>query len=153
MKKVTGYMLFGIPSGILIGLITSLIFSWQAGYGIFYPGPPAFMSLFNNELEALTAALVLWSIVGMMFSISSLIFEKLEWSILKQTSLHFLCTYTGLLALNVFLNWFDYTLGNVAEFTLTFMIIYAVVWSVSMIRVKKSLDQINQRLKKEREKR
>lgn len=148
MKKVIRHALFGIPSGILIGLITSLIFSWQAGYGIFYPGPPAFMSLFNNEVEALTAAIVLWSIVGSMFSISSMIFEKNEWSILKQTFLHFLCTYTGLLALNIFLNWFDYTLENVAEFTLTFFIIYAIVWSVSMIRVKRSLDEINQRLEK-----
>ncbi len=148
MKKIMGHLLFGIPSGTFIGMTISLYFSWKVGLGTFYPGPPAFMAYFSNELQAITAAVVLWSVVGMMFSTSSLIFEKIDWSILKQTVLHFISTYVGLLTLNVFLNWFDYTLGDMFQFTLTFIIIYLIIWSLSMVRVKRNVNKINQQLNK-----
>ncbi|MEG0551100.1 MAG: DUF3021 domain-containing protein [Vagococcus sp.] len=148
MRKVIGHILFGIPSGTFIGLLISVIISWQTGYGIYYPGPPAFMDSFANQIDALIAAIILWCVVGALFSVSSLIFEKLEWSILKQTVSHFIVTYLGLMALNILLNWFDYTIENVIQFTITFVVIYAIVWSVSMYRVKRSLDKINRQLNK-----
>lgn len=148
MKKMIRHVLVGILSGTFIGLIISVVISWQYDYGVFYPGPPAFMKLFNNQVDALIAAIGLWSLVGVMFAVSSLIFDKLEWSILRQTLSHFVVTYFGLMTLNVLLNWFDYTIGNILEFSVTFVIIYVIIWSVSMLRVKTSLDKINDQLNK-----
>lgn len=148
MKKILSHISFGIFSGTFLGLIISFVISWQVGLGKFYPGPPEFMAKFDTELDALGCSIILWSLVGMLFSIASLIYENNEWSLLRQFIIHFVCTYIGLLSLNVLLNWFDYSIAEIIHFTIIFVIIYATIWTISMLRVKANLDKINQKLNK-----
>lgn len=147
MKKIAQHISVGISSGIFIGLLTSFIISWQVGEGKYYPSTPFFMSKFNTELEALGWSMVLWSVIGMLFSFASLIYKKNHWPMLKQTVIHFTCTYFGLLFLNVLLNWFDYSVEDVARYTLVFIGIYSSIFTFSMLKTKLSLNEINQKLK------
>ena len=148
MRKVIHHLSFGIFSGTFIGLMISFVISWRVGLGKYYPGTPTFMAQFDTELEALGWSIILWSVIGLMFSLASLIYEKDNWSILKQMSIHFISTYIGLLSLNLMLNWFSYTLRDWLEFTIIFIIIYATIAFISMMRVKLSLDKINEKLNK-----
>lgn len=148
MKKIMSRLSFGIFSGTFIGLITSFVISWRVGYGRFYPGPPEFMAKFDTELEALGWSIILWSVVGIMFSVSSLIYENYHWSLLKQLLVHFIISYVSLLSLNVLLNWFTYSLGDLIQFTIIFVSIYFLIWTISMLQVKVKLDKINQKLNK-----
>ncbi len=151
MKKFIQHLSVGISSGVFIGLITSFIISWQVGEGKFYPSTPLFMSKFNTELEALGWSMVLWSVIGMMFSFASLIYKKDHWPMLKQIAIHFSCTYIGLLMLNVLLNWFDYSALELLRYTIVFICIYGTIFAVSMLKVKLSLNEINQKLDKRRD--
>ncbi|MEG0601386.1 MULTISPECIES: DUF3021 domain-containing protein [Vagococcus] len=146
MKKMIQHMGVGISSGTFIGLITSFIISWRVGEGKFYPSTPLFMSKFNTELEALGWSIVLWSVIGIMFSFASLIYKKDNWSILKQASIHFSCTYLGLLLLNVLLNWFEYSLTDMMRYTIIFIGIYVSMVVLSMLKVKLSVNEINKKL-------
>ena len=146
MKQIIRHINVGISSGVFIGLMVSFLISWQVGEGKFYPSTPFFMSKFDTELEALGWSIVLWSLIGIMFSFASLIYEKNNWSIVKQAVIHFMCTYLGLLFLNVLLNWFSYTLKDVIRFTVVFIAIYLTVVMISMFKVRLSLKEINQQL-------
>lgn len=146
MRKLMQHLSVGISSGTFIGLMVSFVISWRVGTGKFYPSTPAFMAQFNTELEALGWSIALWSLIGLMFSLASLIYKNDNWSILKQASIHFTCTYVGLLSLNILLNWFDYSLNEVIRFTVIFIGIYSIITFLSMLHVKLSLDKINQKL-------
>lgn len=76
------------------------------------------MNQFSTELAALGWSIVLWSVIGIMFSFASRIYRKDNWSIIKQVAVHFSCTYLGLLLLNVLLNWFEYTVSDVIRYTI-----------------------------------
>lgn len=148
MSKMIKHLLSGIFSGTFIGLMISFVISWRVGLGEYFPGTPIFMAQFDTELEAFGWSIALWSIVGMMFSVANLIYDKDDWSILKQMSIHFISTYVGLYTLNIMLNWFEYTFKDWLNFTVIFIIIYAIIAFVSMMRVKLSLDKINEKLNK-----
>lgn len=148
MKKLLNYALYGIPTGVFIGLCISVYQSWKVGNGVYYPAPPAFIERYATSLGAMTSSIAIWGGIGMMFSISSLLFEKDDWSILKQTSVHFLFTYIGLLLINYLSNWFDYSVQDILNYTFIFIGMYVAIWSYSMLHTKKNLDAINQKLKK-----
>ena len=150
MKRMMQHVSVGIFTGTFIGLLTSFIISWQVGEGKYYPSTPFFMSKFDTELEALGWSIVLWSLIGIMFSVASLIYRKDNWSILKQAIIHFSCTYLGLLFLNVLLNWFDYSFIDILRYTVVFVAIYSIVVTYSMVKVKLSLNDINKKLEKKR---
>lgn len=152
MRKILQHLGVGITSGTFIGLMVSFFISLSVGEGKFYPSTPAFMNQFGTELEALGWSIILWSVIGVMFSLASLIYRKDNWSIVKQAIVHFSCTYLGLLLLNVLLNWFDYTINDVIRFTIIFISIYVSITGYSMLKVKLNVEKINQKLSKRGEK-
>lgn len=148
MKKVLKHLGVGITSGTFIGLMVSFFISLRVGEGKFYPGTPEFMAKFNTEIEALGWSIVLWSGLGLMFSLANFIFHKDRWPIVKQTIIHFSCTYLGFLFFNVLLSWYDYTVEDLIRFTLIFIGIYTSIYVYSMLKVKLSVDEINKKLSK-----
>ena len=148
MRRIINAALYGIPSGIFIGLCFSIYTSLQVGDGNYYPAPPDFMTYYSNDLEAMLSSVAIWGLIGVMFSVSSLIFEKDNWSILKQTLVHFLFTYIGVLLVNYLSSWFSYNIKDVLHFTIIFIGIYIVVWLWSMYTTLKNLEKINLKLKK-----
>ena len=148
MRKMLQHLGVGITIGTFIGLLVSFFISLSVGEGKFYPSTPDFMNQFSTELAALGWSIVLWSVIGIMFSFASRIYRKDNWSIVKQATVHFSCTYLGLLLLNVLLNWFDYTVSDVIRYTIIFISIYVSITVYSMLKVKLSVDEINKKLSK-----
>lgn len=148
MRKMLQHLGVGITTGTFIGLLVSFIISWNVGTGKYYPGTPEFMAKFNTEIEALGWSIVLWSGLGLMFSLANLIFRKDRWPIVKQTIIHFTCTYVGFLFFNVLLSWYDYTVEDLTRFTLIFICIYTSIYIYTMLKVKFSVDEINEKLSK-----
>ena len=148
MRKILQHLGVGITTGTFIGLLVSFFISLSVGEGKFYPSTPDFMNQFSTELAALGWSIVLWSVIGIMFSFASRIYRKDNWSIIKQVAVHFSCTYLGLLLLNVLLNWFEYTVSDVIRYTIIFICIYTSIYIYSMLKVKLSVDEINKKLSK-----
>ncbi|MBW1605006.1 DUF3021 domain-containing protein [Lactobacillus sp. Sy-1] len=135
----------GCVIGISIGFIIALFFSLVAGSSQFEPSAPVFTSKFTSNVSATMVSLFLWVLMGLIFQFSSLIFKAERWSITKQSIIHFLITYSSLTALGTIAGWFQFI--PLISYTITFIIIYLVIWIISMKVAKQRVDQINHLIK------
>ena len=92
-NKIIGRIVFGIFIGIDIGLLMSILFSYLSGNKIYQPAPDRFLQLFSNEITAMIASVFIWASIGVLFSVTSLIFTHTEFSISKMTVLHCIINY------------------------------------------------------------
>ena len=67
-KKTIRRGLFGLPTGIAIGFVITLIISACVGDGSFYPVTPELIGAMGNELNAVILQTVLCAVVGAGFA-------------------------------------------------------------------------------------
>lgn len=66
-KKVLLRGLFGIPTGIAIGYVITVMMSAFWGDGSYYPCVPAFVDAMGSEIRAVVVQTVLCGLVGMVY--------------------------------------------------------------------------------------
>ncbi|MDR0879186.1 MAG: DUF3021 domain-containing protein [Clostridioides sp.] len=137
----------GIVIGNFIGTILALIFSYASHSNSFSPSSPEFIKLFSTELNAMSVSIVLWSLLGITFTLSSLIFTETEWSITKMTVIHFCITYFIFMPLAICAGWFPLSIWSVLVTTIIFIFIYFVIWSISIRIARKEIFLLNGKLK------
>lgn len=147
MKKYVLPILHGMFLGIAIGIGWSLFFSYLYGAKTYYPSSPAFVDKFNRPLDAVAVSVLLWMAMGLVFSAGTYIFTIKSWSPLKQTIVNFLIYYLGFSPLAILAGWFPLTWANFAVFTVIFVLVYLIVWTISSHIAKKEVKQINEKLK------
>jgi len=74
-KKTIRRGLLGLPTGIAIGFVITLIISACVGDGSFYPVTPELIGAMGNELNAVILQTVLCAIIGAGFAAASVIWE------------------------------------------------------------------------------
>lgn len=146
-RKLIYRITFGIPVGIMIGLLISLSFSYIYGQK-YYPSAPRFENYFDNPLNAFAISILLWALMGIVFSISSVIFEQDAWSIAKQTSINFVITYFGFTFLAILAHWFPLNAPWLIIYTLIYIVIYFVIWAVQYLVERNIVRTINQKISK-----
>lgn len=130
MRKYVSNGLSFAATGVLIGLVLSVIFSYLDGGGNYYPSGPTFMAQFPNTVDAVLASIVLWGLMGLVFGYGAAIFDIRGWSTLKQTGVNFLVYYLGFTPLAILAGWFPLTGESLLGFTITFIIVYAICWLI-----------------------
>lgn len=140
-------LIIGVTGGITIGLIISLVFSYLYGR-IYYPSTPAFMDQFSNPLNALGVSILIWGLMGVVFSLGSLVFRQETWGITRQTVVHFVITYIGFTSLALVCRWFPLNVTWLIIYTLIFVLIYLIMWTVDFAIAKRNVRQINEQLKR-----
>ncbi|KRL01106.1 DUF3021 domain-containing protein [Liquorilactobacillus capillatus] len=138
----------GVPQGITIGLLISLVFSYIYRLENYVPSAPYFTEMFKHPLNAIAVSIVLWALMGILFSTTSLIFTKENWSITRQTVTHFIVTFVGFVPLAILAGWFPLRWGVFIFFTIIFVIIYVFLWFISMLKAKHDIQKINRNIKK-----
>ena len=88
-KKMMKRMWIGLPVGIAMGYIITLIISACIGDGAFYPVAPEFAEKMGNELNAVILQTVLCGVIGVGFAAASVIWELDSWSLAKQSGVYF----------------------------------------------------------------
>ena len=91
-KKVLQRGLFGIPTGIAIGYVITVMMSAFWGDGSYYPCVPAFVDAMGSEIRAVVVQTVLCGLVGMVYAAGSVVWEVDRWSLAGQTAAYFLIT-------------------------------------------------------------
>ncbi len=148
IKKLTINGIIGIVTGTFIGTILSLVFSALNSTTTYYPSSPAFVARLGGSLPAMTVSVIIWSAIGLVFSLGQLIFSVTDWGIAKSTVVHFCVTYCGFLPLAIFSGWFPLNAGYIGAFTIEFIIIYIIIYVISLTIAKKQVRAINDQLKK-----
>lgn len=99
------------------------------------------------ETRTLFIHLVVANIIGMIFSVASFIFEKEEWSLLKQTMVHFIILLGSFLPVSVWMGWIPNHVSAILICVGIFIIVYFIIWFVMTIYWKKKIESLNHQLK------
>ena len=108
MKKELFFRLFiGLLGGVVLSYLITIGISFTIGDGNYYPCVPSLTERFGNEVTAVIVQTVLSAILGAGFAGCSLIWEKDEWSLLKQTSIYFLIVSGFMMVVAYFCEWME----------------------------------------------
>ena len=142
-KKILMRGLFGLPTGIAIGFVITLIISICIGNGSFYPVTPELIDAAGNELNAVILQTVLCAIMGAGFAAASIIWELDSWSLAKQSGIYFMIISVIMLPIAYFTNWMKHTALGVLSYVAIFIAIFVVVWLSQYLLWKRKIKQMN----------
>ncbi|WP_395319655.1 DUF3021 domain-containing protein [Fructilactobacillus frigidiflavus] len=147
MKKLINKIIGGIVAGIFYGFIIALGCSFYYHLAYFQPSGNQFVKQFGNNLNATAVSAVIWSLIGLVFSLSTMIFSIENWGITKQTIVHFIVTYTLFTPLAILAGWFPLQFKFMISFTIIFIFIYSWMWFFSFYKAKQNLKLLNDEIK------
>ena len=150
-KKMIRRGLFGVPVGIALGFVITLIISACIGNGSFYPVAPELIDTMGNELNAVLLQTVLCAVLGAGFAAASVIWEIDSWSIAKQSGIYFLIISVMMLPIAYVTNWMKHTVLGVLSYAGIFVAIFVVVWLSQYLLWKRKIRKMNALVGKEEE--
>lgn len=148
-KKIIMRGLFGLPTGIALGFVITLIISACIGDGSFYPVAPELIDTMGNELNAVILQTVLCAIMGVGFAAASVIWELDSWSLAKQSGVYFLIISVIMLPVAYVTNWMKHTVLGVLAYAGIFTAIFVVVWLSQYFLWKRKIQKMNALVGKE----
>ncbi|AAT61120.1 permease [Bacillus cereus] len=126
-----------IAFGLGMAMVYSLLFLW-IGY---------VKGMETVETKTLIMYLVTANIVGLIFSFASFIFEKEEWSILKQTMTHFIVLLGTFLPTAIWIGWVPNRFGPILVCIGSFIVIYFIIWLMMTLYWKRKIEKLNHQLR------
>ena len=145
-KKIILRGLFGLPAGIAIGFVITLLISICIGDGSFYPVTPELIKTTGNELNAVVLQTILCAILGVGFAMASVIWEIDSWSLAKQSGVYFLIISVVMLPIAYFANWMKHSITGVLSYVGIFVMIFAAVWISQYLLWKRRIKKMNARI-------
>ena len=149
-KKIIMRGLFGLPTGIAIGFVITLIISACIGNGSFYPVTPELIDTMGNELNAVILQTVLCAVMGVGFAAASVIWELDSWSLAKQSGIYFMIISVIMLPIAYVTNWMKHTALGVLSYVAIFVAIFIIVWLSQYLLWKRKIKKMNALVSKDR---
>ena len=151
-KKVISRCLIGAPIGLFVCHLILIIISvfinlFTLRKGEFFSAPPSLITLCGNELNAVIIQTICSLIMGAAFAGASVIWEVENWSLLKQTILHFLVISVSTLPIAYFMYWIPHTFRGILIYIAIFFFIYFTIWIGRYFTMKKKIQAINDKIK------
>lgn len=139
--------LLGFPLGIAIGHVITVVISLIFAKGYFAFCHPSLVASMGSEIKAVVIQTLLCGFIGTVMSISTVIWENEDWSILKQTGLFFVIVSATNLPIAYILHWMDRSAGGILVYIGIFAILFIVIWIVQYLIYRNKIMQINAKLK------
>lgn len=151
-KKILVRSLLGAPIGVTVSLVITIIFSLALGNGEFFPAPHELMDLCGNETVAVIVQLFCSLFIGAVGGGSSVIWEIEEWSLLKQTLVHFAVIAVPFIGVGYILNWLPHYLYGALGYVGGFIAVYVIMWISIYFSTKAKVKKMNEHLRELQEK-
>lgn len=146
-KKIMKRIWIGLPVGIAMGHIITLIISACVADGTFYSVTPELAEKIGNELNAVILQTVLCGVLGAGFAAASVIWELDSWSLAKQSGMYFLVIGVILLPIAYVTNWMQHTVAGFLSYIGIFVGIFVAVWLSQYLCWKQRIKKINDRVR------
>ena len=145
-KKVLERMLLGIPLGIAIGFVISIVASAFFGDGAYYSAPPSLIESMGGELKAVIFQVGMSALIGLVFAGASVIWEMHEWSLAKQSGLYFLIISLTMMPVAWFAHWMEHSLKGFLSYFAIFAGVFVVMWLIQYFFWRQKVKKINEKL-------
>lgn len=133
MKKnlvlhAVGRGLFGIPTGIAIGYVLSIVFSLCLADGSYAPCVPQLMEATGSEIGAVMLQAALSGLLGAGFAAASVIWEIERLGLARQTGLYFFIASVIMMPTAYFLYWMEHSAAGFFSYFGIFFLIFLLIW-------------------------
>ncbi len=145
-KKVLQRGLLGFPLGVFMGYTITILISLFSAEGAYSPCVPTLIDVFGSEIGAVVFQAILCGMLGASFAAASLIWEKDNWSIVKQTGIYFLIAAATMFPVAYFAHWMEHTLSGVLMYAGIFAAIFVLMWGVQYGIWRGKIKRINKRI-------
>ena len=145
-KKIMKRIWIGLPVGIAMGYIITLIISACIGDGTFYSVAPELVEKMGNELNAVILQTVLCGVLGVGFAAASVIWELDSWSLAKQSGVYFLVIGIILLPIAYVTNWMQHSVVGFLSYIGIFVGIFIAAWLSQYLCWKQRIRKMNDRV-------
>lgn len=145
-KKIILRSLSGIPLGLAIGYLITIIISliWANGY--YAPCVPELAAIMGSEINAVSLQALLCCFLGMGFGGCSVIWEIEDWGIVKQTGIYFLIVSVIMMPIAYVSYWMEHSLSGILSYFGTFVLIFVIVWMIQYGRAKHNVKKLNEKM-------
>lgn len=145
-RKVIFRSMIGAPIGVLINLVITIGISYAIGDGQFYPVVPRLEYYCGNEINAVFWQTVFSMLLGAAWGGSSVIWEIENWSLTKQTAVHFTVGTLATLPLAYVMCWVGESVISWIIYFAIFAVIYITIWLSQYLSIRARIKKINERL-------
>ncbi|MGM9548316.1 MAG: DUF3021 domain-containing protein [Faecousia sp.] len=150
-KKLILRGALGVPLGIALGYVITILISliWADGY--YSPCVPELVETLGNEIKAVILQTLLCGLLGAGFAASSVIWEIEHWSIVKQTGIYFLIVSVIMMPIAYFTYWMEHSIAGILSYFGIFVLIFAVIWMVQFVIGKHNVKKMNEKISEEKQ--
>lgn len=145
-KKLLLRSLLGAPIGVTISMIITIIFSLSMGHGEYFPAPHELTDWCGNETTAVIVQLICSLFIGAVGGGSSVIWEIENWSLLKQTLVHFAVLAVPFFGVGYVMNWLPHYLVGAIGYVAAFILVYVIMWFSIYFSIKSKVKKMNKQL-------
>lgn len=145
-KKIIFRGLLGVPLGITLGYVITIIISAIGAQGYYSPCVPGFVETVGSEIGAVIIQAVLCGVLGAGFSMASIIWEIENWGIAKQSGIYFAVISAVMLPIAYIANWMEHSVLGLLSYFGIFILIFIIVWLIQYLTWKTKIKKINSNL-------
>ena len=138
--------LLGAPLGIFLGYTITILISLFLKDRSYYPVVSQLTQVAGSEINAVVLQYVLSAVLGFASAFGSAVFQIEEWSITKQTIIHFFLITAAMFPIAYLTYWMRHTLFGILSYVGIFAALYIIIWLIQMYFWKKRIEGINQKL-------
>ncbi len=146
-KSIILRCLIGMPIGLAISTVITIIISASIGDGTYYAVVPELSAECGNEIKAVIIQAVCSVLYGAAFAGASAIWET-DWSLTKMTLTHLLICSAATFPIAWLMYWMDHSVSGVLKYFGIFLLIYIVIWITQYSSMKRKIAEMNSRIRK-----
>lgn len=146
-KKIIARGVLGIPFGITIGYLITIISSLKWGQGYYAPCAPELVDMMGGEIQAVLLQTFLCAALGIVCAAGSVIWEVENWNIVKQTGLYFVLIWAAMMPIAYFLYWMEHSFIGFFAYFAIFVGIFILMWLSQYLVNRRHIRAINAKLK------
>mgnify|MGYP002572985650 CR=1 FL=1 len=148
MKKKTVLRgIIGMPVGIFIGYMITMLVSLGCGRGEYLPCAPELAARMGSEMGAVLLQTLLCAVLGAAFGAGSMIWEIERWSIAGQTGAYLVVTSLAMLPTAYLLYWMRHSLAGFLSYLGIYLLVFLAIWLGNYFAVRRSIRKMNEKLK------
>ncbi len=147
LKKIVKNGVFGLPLGVTIGHVISILISLRWGQGYYSPCVPQMAEVMGSEIGAVVLQTALCGLLGASFGATAVIWENETWSIMKQTGIYYANDSAVMMLVAYLCYWMEHSVAGFLSYFGIFTAIFVLIWLIQCTRVRRDLKKINSRLK------
>lgn len=145
-KEVAKRAILGFIYGVFIGQTILIIESLFMRDGNFYAVSTSLQELAGTKIAAVIIQYFLTGIIGTTFAATTVIFEMDNWSLLRQTILHFIIVSIVMYIAGFLCGWFPHTVVSTLIWFGVFVVVYVIFWICFSMYYKNKVKKINSHL-------